>query len=174
MMKWTLIVVGALLAIVVVALIVGTMLPRDHVASSSADIPAPSDSVWQAITDVATAPEWRDVKSVEVLSAAGEPLRWREVSGFGPITFVQEEANAPRRFAARIADTDQGFGGTWTYDIEPIQSGSRVTITERGFVTNPLFRFLSRFVFGYHGTQESYLRSLGKKYGTTVSPVRIR
>jgi hypothetical protein len=173
MMKWTLIVGGVLLAVVVLALVVGAMLPRDHVASSNADIPAPPDSVWNAIADVANAPKWRDVKSVEILSTTGEPLRWREVSGFGPIIFVQEESNAPRRFVARIADTDQGFGGTWTYDIEPAGNGSRVTITERGFVTNPLFRFLSRFVFGYHGTQEAYLRALGKKFGAAVTPRRV-
>ena len=33
-------------------------------------------------------------------------------------------------------------------------------------------RFLSRFVFGYHGAQESYLRALGKKFGGTVTTVR--
>jgi hypothetical protein len=94
------------------------------------------------------------------------------VSGFGPITFEQQESIPERRFVARIADTDQGFGGTWTYDIEPATNGSRVTITERGFVTNPLFRFMSRFVFGYHGTQEAYLRALGKRFGGPVALVR--
>lgn len=172
MMKWTLIIAGVLVGIVLVVVLMGTMLPRDHVASTSATIPAPPDSVWHAITDVAAAPQWRDVKRVEILSRNGEAFRWREVSGFGPITFVQEEAVAPRRFVSRIADTDQGFGGTWTFEIEPAANASRVTITERGFVSNPLFRFMSRFVFGYHGAQESYLRALGKKFGGAVTPVR--
>jgi uncharacterized protein YndB with AHSA1/START domain len=172
MMKWTLIIIGVLVAVVAIVAIIGTMLPRDHVASTSATIPAPPESVWHAITDVAAAPQWRDVKSVEILSRDGEKFRWREVGGFGPITFEQQEAVAPRRFVSRVADTDQGFGGTWTYEIEPAANASRVTITERGFVTNPLFRFMSRFVFGYHGAQESYLRALGKKFGGTVTPVR--
>lgn len=172
MMKWTLIIVGALAGIVILVVIIGAMLPKDHVASTSATIPAVPDDVWRAITDVAAAPQWRDVKSVEVLSTPAQPLRWREVSGFGPITFQQEEAIPPRKFVGRIADTDQGFGGTWTYEIEPVATGSHVTITERGFITNPLFRFMSRFVFGYYGTQEAYLRALGKKFGEAVTTVR--
>jgi hypothetical protein len=172
MMKWALIIIGVLAGIVVLITIIGALLPRDHVASTSASIPAVPEDVWDAITDVAAAPEWRDLKSVEVLSTPGKPLRWREVSRFGPITLEQEEAIPHQRFVGRIADTDQGFGGTWTYEIEPLANGSRVTITERGFVTNPLFRFMSRFVFGYYGTQESYLRALGKKFGEEVVVVR--
>ena len=42
-------------------------------------------------------------------------------------------------------------------------SGTRVSITERGEVYNPIFRFLSRFVFGHTGTMETYLRDLARK-----------
>ena len=172
MMKLALIIVGTIAGIVILAAIIGAFLPRDHVASTSASIPAVPEDVWRAITDVASAPQWREVKSVEILSTPAQPLRWREVSRFGPITLQQEEAIPPRKFVGRIADTDQGFGGTWTYEIEPVANGCRVTITERGFITNPLFRFVSRFVFGYYGTQEAYLRALGKKFGETVTTVR--
>mgnify|MGYP003472568337 CR=1 FL=1 len=40
-----------------------------------------------------------------------------------------------------------------------------MTITERGFVTNPLFRVLARFVFGYEKTTKDYLRDLGRRLG---------
>ena len=42
-------------------------------------------------------------------------------------------------------------------------SGSRLSITERGEVYNPIFRALSRFVFGYTGTIESCLEAAKKK-----------
>src|SRR5207253_11394629 len=101
------------------------------------------------------------------------PLCWREVSKFGPITYEQVEAVPAQRFVSRIADTDQGFGGTWSFALTPDTGGTRVTITEDGFVSNPLFRFMSRFVFGYYGTQEAYLRALGKKYGQDVAVSRL-
>jgi uncharacterized protein YndB with AHSA1/START domain len=165
-------VLGVLVTIAIVITAIGTQLPRDHVASTSATISASREDVWQAITNVASAATWRDLQSVEIVSV-GPPLRWMEVNKFGPTTFEQVEATAPVRFVARVADTDQGFGGTWTYTLVPVLSGTRVTISEKGFVSNPLFRFLGRFVFGYYGTQEDYLRALGKKYGQDITPTRL-
>jgi hypothetical protein len=172
MKKWILIAVGTLAGIIIIMAIIGATVPRDHVASTTALIPAPRPAVWRTVVDVASAPQWRDVKRVEVLSASGQPLRWREVTGFGTITFEQQEGISPEKFVARIADKDQGFGGTWTYEMEPEGTGTRVKITERGFVSNPIFRFMSRYVFGYYRTQESYLKALGKKFGAAVVPVR--
>jgi hypothetical protein len=47
----------------------------------------------------------------------------------------------------------------------PTADGATLRITENGYVTNPLFRFMSRFVLGYTGEIEKYLRSLAKKFG---------
>jgi hypothetical protein len=63
-------------------------------------------------------------------------------------------------FVARIADTDLPFGGTWTYELKPEGAGTRVTITERGEVYNPIFRFMSRFVLSQTATMEKYLAAL--------------
>jgi hypothetical protein len=53
-----------------------------------------------------------------------------------------------------------------------VRDGTRVTITERGFVTNPIYRVMSRFVFGYHGAQEDFLRALGRWFGQDVALAR--
>jgi hypothetical protein len=65
----------------------------------------------------------------------------------------------------RIADDKLPFGGTWTYEIAPTAEGSTLRITENGFVGNPIFRFMSKFVMGQASTMETYLRSLAKKFG---------
>jgi hypothetical protein len=70
-----------------------------------------------------------------------------------------------QRLVGRIADPKLPFGGTWTFEITPTAEGATLRITERGYVTNPLFRFLSRFVFGYTTAIESYLKSLARKFG---------
>ena len=171
-MRWILIVVGLLVASVIVIVAVGAMLPRDHVASTSARIAAQPPDVYRAVTDVESFPSWRAVSKVERLDSVDGHRRWREVSRFGPITFEEVEARAPELLVSRIVDTDQGFGGTWTWEITPEDGGSNVRITEHGYVSNPAFRFLSRFVFGFHGTQEEYLKALGRKFGGDVTPVR--
>lgn len=171
-MKWLLVGVAVLALIVAVVVIVGYMLPRDHVASTTATIPAPPDSVWGALTDVRDYPRWRPgVRSVDLLSTEGA-LRWREHTGDGEITFERTEELRPRRLAARITDETLPFGGSWTYELIPQANGTRLTITERGYVTNPLFRFMSRFVFGHHRTQEDFQRALGRRFGQDVTVTR--
>ena len=51
--------------------------------------------------------------------------------------------------------------------------GSVVTITERGSVYNPVFRFVSRFILGHTATMETYLRSLGHRFGGDVTPTLV-
>ena len=171
-MKWVFIVAGIVVVLGLAVITVGALLPRDHMAVSSAIIAAPPHDVWNALTDVEQFPKWRAVTEVQRLDTNGGPRRWREVSRFGSLSFEEVEAISPRRLTSRITDTDQGFGGTWTWEIAAVPEGSRVTVTERGFVTNPMFRFLSRFVFGHYATQEEYLRALGRKFGKDVTPVR--
>jgi hypothetical protein len=72
--------------------------------------------------------------------------------------------------ATRITDTDLGYSGKWTYVFTPEGSNTRVSITEDGVVSNVIFRFLSRYAFGYTATLDAYLKSLGKHFGEVVTP----
>ena len=62
----------------------------------------------------------------------------------------------------RIADPELPFGGTWTYELKPEGTGTRLVITERGEVYNPIFRFMSRFVFSRTATMEKMVADLEK------------
>ena len=70
----------------------------------------------------------------------------------------------------RIAD-ELPYGGTWTFSLEPGDSACVLTLTEDGEVYNVIFRFVSRFIMGYNGSLETYLRDLGKKFGESVTPL---
>lgn len=176
-MKWILIIVGSLVGLVALIALVGALLPRDHAASMMTTIPAPPEKVWATLTDVSSYPTWRsDVERIEIVSQPSGPLSWREHTEDGVITFVVEASEPPRRMVVRIADKDLPFGGGWEYLVAPDSADatkSRVTITERGYVSNPVFRFISRFVMGHYSTLDRYLRALGKKHGGEVTPVRV-
>ena len=89
-----------------------------------------------------------------------------EVAGFQP----------PSRMIAAIADEDQPFGGEWEYQVAAHPSDpnkANVTITERGWVSNVLFRFVSKFVMGHESTIDTYLRSLSRKFGPEASPTTV-
>jgi uncharacterized protein YndB with AHSA1/START domain len=168
-------IVAVLLAVVVglglLVVVVGYLLPVKHVASVTAQVPATPEQVWQALTDVAAYPTWRgDVTSVEMLPADTGHVAWREKGKNGDISFTIEEAERPRRLRTRITDKSLPFGGAWEYEITPDGSGSRVRITERGEVYNPVFRFVSRFIMGHTATASAYLKALGARFGAAVEP----
>lgn len=139
--------------------VVGMMLPVGHVASGTRVLPRPADAVYRLVSSVEEYPRWwPDVSHVEVLARDDQGrVTFRQHSSDGPIVMQVVEQTPPTRFVTRIADAEQPFGGTWTFDVEPQGESARLTITERGEVYNPLFRFLSRFVFGHTGTIESFL-----------------
>ena len=174
-MKWILIAVAALVLLAGGVVVVGMLVPREHVVAVRATYRAAPDDVYRAIHDVARFGEWRSgLDSVEVLASDGDLLRWQETADWGVLTFQHDEVVPGRRIVSRIVDEGQGFGGTWRWDIEPEGSGSRVTITEHGVIDNPLYRFMSRYMMGYYSSLETYAEDLGRRLGEDVDPVRAR
>lgn len=173
-MKWLLVAVGALLALGALVYVIGGLLPQSHAATVRTRIGHPPAEVYAALEDVRASPAWRsDLREVEVISGPGEPLRWRENGKYGSITFEREDARPGQRLVGRIADTSQGFGGRWVFQLAPAADGTELTVTEEGEVYSPLFRFVSRFVFGHYGTLESYVRDLGRRFGEEVRIERV-
>ena len=68
-MRWALGLAAVVVALVLVVVLVGALLPRRHVAAVAARIPAPPAAVWSALTDPAAYPT-----AVRVGAAAGAEL----------------------------------------------------------------------------------------------------
>jgi hypothetical protein len=136
--KWILIALVVVAAVVAVIAAIGATLPRDHVASRSLAVRRPLEEVWPAI--------------MQATASSGVP-----------VDIV--ESDPPRRQVTRVKDTEKMFGGTWTITIAPSPTGSTLTITEDGWVGNPIFRFVSRYVMGHHATMDGMLKEVAKKFG---------
>jgi hypothetical protein len=167
-MRWIAIIVGALLLVVLLIVAIGALLPQGHVAARRARFAQPPERIFAIITDFAT---WRtDLERVELLPPQDGHIMFREHGGHDAVTYRVETIDAPRQLIVRIADKDLPFGGTWTYDLAPVNGGTQLTITERGEVYNPVFRFVSHFVMSQTATIERYLRALGAKVGESTTP----
>jgi polyketide cyclase/dehydrase/lipid transport protein len=170
-MKWILWIFVALAGFLILITLVGYLLPKDHVATRLGRYRQRPEAIWTAITDVDAMPSWREgLKSIQHLPDKNGLPAHLEVTTSGELPMETIEMTPPRKLVSRIADPKLPFGGTWTFEITPTAEGSTLRITENGYVTNPVFRFLTRFVFGYSGSIESYLKSLSKKFG---EPPRI-
>ncbi len=125
-------------ALVGLAWYLGSRLPVQHRATRSTDLPVPPEQLWRLIS---------------------EPADRRGVA------YETVEAQPPRRLVRRVVG-ESSFGGTWTYVIEPVRDGSRITITEDGEVYNPLFRFVANYVIGHTRTIDSTLARLRSEIGS--------
>lgn len=139
-MKWVWFVVVGIAALVAIMAIIGARLPREHRASRTVRLPRPPADVWVVVTRNASAAS----VPVDVL-----------------------ESTPPFRLVTRVKESETHFGGTWTIAIAPVDDGSTLTITEDGWVANPIFRFISRYVIGYYATMDALLKSVAKELGST-------
>lgn len=160
-MRWIIWIVAGIAIVAALVVIVGYSLPKGHTATGSAQVALPPDAVYALLSEVDKYPTWRPgVKGLtRQPDRNGRPAWTEEVSGM-KIPLYFETMERPSLLVARIADPSLPFGGTWTYRIAPAAGGSQVTITEDGEVYNPLFRFMSRFVFGYQATLDEFVKNL--------------
>jgi uncharacterized protein YndB with AHSA1/START domain len=155
------VVVAVIVAAIAAVLIIGSNLPVTHTVTRSVRLSQPPADVYAVVRDFSSYPEWRpDVKTVEVATAADGRVTFREDGSNGVINFELVEDLPGKRIVTRITDTDLGFGGSWTYEFSADAGGTLVTITENGEVTNLLFRFMSRYVFGHTATIDTYQNAL--------------
>ncbi len=160
-------VIGGLVLLVGIVALIGSTLPKNHVASRSILLHRSPQEIYAVVRDFASAPKWRsDLKQVDIES----PIYFREVGKNGTINFELVEDVPAQKMATRIRDTNLGFGGRWTYTFAPENGGTRVAIREDGEVYNVIFRFMSRYVFGQTSTIDSYLTSLAKHFGEEAVP----
>ena len=122
-----------LLTLLATATFVGSRLPVAHQVSRSARYAEPIARVWDAVSDPRI--------------------------GFGALRFEQATPVPGRVLIRRIVD-EHGARGTWTYELEPDGSGTRLTITEEAEIRSALLRFVSRFVVGQTRTLDAYLEAL--------------
>jgi uncharacterized protein YndB with AHSA1/START domain len=176
-MKYALFVLAMLVALVLVVVAVGAMLPVKHTASRQVKLHQPPEKVFALINDPATFPAWRgkvkgskEIK-VEILPEKNGHRMFREIGADGTILYEVMTVEPNKRLVTRIADPSLPFGGKWTYEILPAGDSTTLRITEDGEVYNPVFRFVSRFIFGHSATIEEYLRDVSKRFGEDSATV---
>jgi len=160
--------VGAVVVLLVIAVIlIGSLLPKRHVISRSASYRATPDQLFRLI---AGRQNWRpDVLHCEAVPDTDGRELTRETTRDGnTITYEMLDRVPDRSMKRRIATPNLPYSGSWIYSLEPSGESTVVRITEDGEVYNPVFRFMSRFVFGHAHTMDAYLHALGKATGQEV------
>ena len=130
-MKWVVIAVVVLGALIALVALIGSRLPQSHHASVEQIVTAPPEAVWMTITDVEAFPSWRaDVKRVQRLpDREGRPA-WIEEGRSGKITLAVERLEPPRLIpSCRLAGR-----GPMKSHLSPAAAGCASPRTEKSTI----------------------------------------
>ena len=171
--RWTGTIFFALVFIFLTVAGVGTSIPIWHSTKCGADVAAPAAALFAAIADDGSSASWRpELQSVTLVSGSGPTSVWREKYKSGQVLTLQTSSQSFGSIEQVVRtipfDPGLGFDGIWVFDVGKSgqQHGqTRVAINEEGHIYNPVFRFLTKYVFGYEGSIRSYLSDLGAKFG---------
>lgn len=170
-MKWSMIAILVVLGVLLAITVIGAFLPREHRSVRRAEFHQDQEAIWNTLADFTLLPAWMPGvgRTARVERSGGNPA-WTLTTDDGEMTIEIVEQDRPQRLVTRIVDSGGPFGGTWTYDITPVEGATRVTITEDGWISNPMYRFLARYVFRTTRSLDAALRGLGDYFGETVLP----
>lgn len=167
--KIILIIVIGIVGLVILANLIGLFLPKSHTASRRVAYQQPASTLWETISDFAQHVTWRDdVREMKRLDDRdGQPV-WQQIGKKGDRFSMQViEFDPPRRMVTRIVDNHM-FGGTWTWEIAPLDdSSAALTITEHGEIYLPAFRIFAH-LGDMRATMDRVHRALGRRFGEEV------
>ena len=169
-MKWVFIAIGVIAGIIVLIASIGALLPAEHTAVQSAKFKQTRQDLWAVLTDFAAMASWNTAYTeVKRLPDRNGNAAWSLIGNQGPMPLEVTEMDTARKLVTRVIDEGMPFGGTWTYELTDTNDGTVLKITENGFIRNVIFRFMARFIFGYHATMANFLTDLGRRFHEEVT-----
>lgn len=155
-----------IVAVLGVVTAIGWKLPAEHRITREAELPHDPDTVWTAVSDLSGLPAWMPgIRRVHRLDAIEGRERWLYETAEGDMTIEVVTRSAPTALTIRSVSSDLAFGGTWTHRISPAGAGSRLSITEHAWISNPFFRFMYRYAFAHATTPDEALAALKRHLG---------
>lgn len=168
-----LLVMSAVLATVTAVLAGGLLLPSRHVIERQREVAASLDTVWHRVATPANYATWqRHVRRTESLSDA--PLRWREFTVDGAFTWQCTQVQAPHHFSARVIDDDVQRRPERAIRLEATANGTRIHCTETAVHTNPIPRFVYRYLLRPEPQLDALLDDLVRTLQAATAPTSAR
>ncbi|HEX4665771.1 MAG TPA: SRPBCC family protein [Chthoniobacterales bacterium] len=169
-MKWLLYLLILLALLIGAAFFVGYALPVKTTVSRSITLQQSPAAVFAVLADVKNLAKWnRNTEKVAMLPPVeGKEATLQTFNGGMTMTIITTESTPPSHLVRAMGDDGGPFAGSWTYEITPVDGGSRVVLTEVAIFKNPLFRVMTR-LFGQTKYMDEHLEDLAKNFGETAA-----
>lgn len=170
MKRWLLIGIGGIAALVLLVTVAGLFVPKSHEARVEVRLTKTPEEVWAVVTDWGRVPEWfSGVTSASRIADTDGRETWAESYGGFEATVVLRAYEPPRRVVREVT-AGAGFTGSWSWELTPEGAGTRLALTERGTVANPLFRGMMIFA-DQTRTAREYVAALTMRLGVAAEPL---
>ena len=166
-LAWLGVACGATVGAVAAMTLLGWLMPSRYVTSQSFLLPVPVSDVWTALGDYPGQLAWRrGLTAVDRLPDEGSTEVWHERFGRSATRSRTIEALSPNWLVRQSDDEAESIRRRWEFALEPVISprNTRITLTERGEIHNPLRRFVVRFITGQSRIMKNYLRDLAGRF----------
>jgi uncharacterized protein YndB with AHSA1/START domain len=154
-------------AVIGAVAVYGLTIPRAHRATRTTELLHPPKRVWSVVSDFEAMPTWMpEVMRMERIGDMDGHRAFRETNRFGAVTYVLREETPHRRLVVEARVEGGGFGGIWSHELAASDRGTSLTVTEDGWIANPLYRVMARHVMGYDTTLRVYLDAVAQRLAT--------
>jgi hypothetical protein len=169
---------------------IGLVLPSSHIVSRSTVYNTTPEFLWAILTSVKDYPAWRSgIACVTVDQDDAENGDLDDLNKYQDrMSFVEysKKSNrktnvthvelAPNQKLLRVLQetpelnangelykTKPTFSGSWTFEINNIEGGAQLKITEQGEINKPMVRVSHRLFFGYYRRIDRFMKDLAKE-----------
>lgn len=170
-----LLIIALIVTLLVMATLIGTRLPKTHVAASRMEIAAPLEQVWEVVMDFKNYPTWRlGLNRVETGPELDGKPTWFEYCTPTIKVQLQLALAEPRtRIVTQLVGEKLPIFGAWDYRFQSQQGSTLITITEWDKIYSPLFRFFSQFIVPHHAAMDVFLIALARHFESPGEPEHL-
>ena len=147
-------------------------MPTPAPISASVDVAAPPEAVWAVVSDVTRMPEWSpELRRLYVLGRTKQPRVGMTLLGVNRRKFAAWPTTSKvTRFepGRAVAWKTRESGATWTYELEAIDGGTRLT----GRRDLPQFSLGTTVMAPLIGGAEGHDRELAEGIRSTLEKIR--
>ncbi len=155
--------------------LIGSRLPKTHVAASRQILEVTVDEAWAIVTNFTEYPKWRrGLTRVEDGPLIDGLPSWYEYCAPRIKVHLQiTECEFKKRLVTRLVGEKLPIFGAWEYEFAENNRGTLLTITERDKVYNPILRFFTLLVFPHHAAMDVFLIALARHCGSKGEPIHL-
>ena len=165
-MRWLITVAGTVIACVAGLAGIGYSTHNTHVVQVRIDLSASPDTVARLLADLDGWADWNH--SIDAIEALDERPEIRDVDGDLGFLRLGPDPQAPEGSVTYRLER-RWYSGKWSFDVEQLDGGSRVTFTEQARIENLVIRGLT-VVRNQSNDLAAFLTGLAGHFGEEAAP----